>query len=226
MTELGLVQLLLLIAWGTVVALDLVSVPQALLSRPLVAGAVAGVITGDLEAGFRAGVLFELFALDVLPIGAVRYPDYGPATVAAVALGTGAPWELSLGLGTALGLVLAVLGGGSLQFVRRRNARAIQHRTAALAAGESAVIRRLQYAGLLRDTARGALLTTAGLGAAWFLASEPWLDRGTALGLTLLGIGCALAAAINGALRSAGRGARLRWLAVGVGAGLLLVVLR
>ena len=75
-----------LFVWGIVVALDLVSGPQALLSRPLVAGTVAGLIAGDLEAGLRVGMLLELFALDVLPVGASRYPDYGPATVAAVAV--------------------------------------------------------------------------------------------------------------------------------------------
>ena len=52
---------------------------------------------GDVEAGLRVGVLLELFALDVLPVGAVRYPDYGPATVAAVALAAGAPWQFALG---------------------------------------------------------------------------------------------------------------------------------
>ena len=36
MTALGLLTIVLLIAWGTLVALDLVSVPQAMLSRPLV----------------------------------------------------------------------------------------------------------------------------------------------------------------------------------------------
>ena len=87
MIELQLHGALLLIVWGMVVALDLVSVPQGLLSRPLVAGTVAGWIAGDLEAGLRMGVLFECFALDVLPIGAVRYPDYGPATVVAAASG-------------------------------------------------------------------------------------------------------------------------------------------
>ena len=226
MTELALTQILLLLGWGTLVAVDLVSVPQALISRPLVAGCVAGWIAGDVEAGLRAGVLFELFALDVLPIGAVRYPDYGPATVAAAALGAGAPWELGLGLGATLGLVLAVLGGGTLQWVRRMNANAIQHRAAALAAGEGSAIRRLQYGGLIRDAVRGFGLTAAGLAAAWALASFARIDRPTALGLTLVTIGCGLAAVVNGALRSAGRSARLKWLAAGVAAGLLLAVLR
>ncbi len=225
MSELTLASALLLVGWGTLVALDLVSVPQAMIARPIVAGAVAGWICGDLDAGLRVGLLFELFALDVLPVGAVRYPDYGPATVVATALAAGAPWQFALGLSAALGLVLAVLGGLSLQLVRRLNARAIQHRAAALAAGESPAIRRLQYGGLLRDALRGALLTSLGLLAAWVVDARVRLDGSTALGLTLVAVGCALSAAGGGALRSAGRGARLRWLAAGAVVGLVLAVL-
>jgi mannose/fructose/N-acetylgalactosamine-specific phosphotransferase system component IIC len=199
MSELTLASALLLVGWGTLVALDLVSVPQAMIARPIVAGAVAGWMTGDLDAGLRVGLLFELFALDVLPVGAVRYPDYGPATVVGTALAAGAPWQFALGLSAALGLVLAVLGGLSLQLVRRLNARAIQRRAAALSAGESSAIRRLQYGGLLRDALRGGLLTALGLLAAWLID--------------------------GGALRSAGRGARLRWLAAGAVVGLVLAVL-
>lgn len=226
MTALAPLTVMLLIAWGTLVALDLVSVPQAMLSRPLVAGAVAGWIVGDVEAGLRVGVVLELFALDVMPIGAVRYPDYGPATVVGVALAAGAPWELGLGLSVGLALLLASLGGWTLLAVRRRNARAIQRRTAALAAGESGAIRLLQYGGLARDGARGAGLTALGLLAAWALARWLTLDRATAVGLTLVAVGAGLAAAANGAVRSAGRGARLKWLVAGALAGTLLAVLR
>jgi len=226
MTDLAPISVVLLLAWGALVALDLVSVPQAMFSRPLVAGTVAGWIVGDVEAGLRVGVVLELFALDVLPIGAVRYPDYGPATVVGVALAAGAPWELGLGLSVGLALILASLGGWSLQLVRRWNARAIQHHAAALAAGESGAIRRLQYAGLARDGARGVVLTGLGLLAAWALGRWLGLDRGTAVGLTLVAVGSGLAAAATGAVRSAGRGTRLKWLAAGAAAGALLAVLR
>lgn len=225
MIELSLPVVLSLLVWGTLVGLDLVSVPQAMISRPLVAGTIAGWLVGDVEAGLRIGVLFELFALDVLPVGAVRYPDYGPATVAAVALGAGAPWELSLGLSVALGLVLAVVGGWSLQVVRRWNARAIQRRAAALAAGESSAIRKLQYGALLRDAARGFILTLLGILAASTIKDMVHLDRQTAVALTLVAIGSALAATVNGAFRSSGRSVRLKWLLAGAGGGILLAVL-
>jgi len=214
-----------LLVWGTLVGLDLVSVPQAMISRPLVAGTVAGWLAGDVHTGVRVGVVFELFALDVLPVGAVRYPDYGPATVASVALGAGSYWQLSLGLSVALGLVLAMLGGWTLQLVRRSNARAIQSRAAALAAGESSAIRRLQYGGLLRDACRGFTLTLLGILLAIVLKENARLDEQTHLALTLVAIGSSLAAAANGAFRSSGRSARFKWLAAGAGAGVLLAVL-
>ncbi|HUR94157.1 MAG TPA: PTS sugar transporter subunit IIC [Gemmatimonadales bacterium] len=226
MIELAPHTVLLLVVWGALVGIDLVSVPQAMLSRPLVAGTVAGWLAGDVEAGLRVGAILELFALDVLPIGAVRYPDYGPATVVAAALAADAPWELGLGVSIGVALVLAIVGGWSLQVVRRWNARAIQRRAAALAAGESGAIRLLQFGGLVRDLCRAALLTGLGMAMAWLLGRWMPLDRQTAVGLTLIAIGSALAAAAAGAVRSAGRGTRLKWLAAGAVAGILLAVLR
>ena len=214
-----------LLLWGTLVGLDLVSVPQAMISRPMVAGTVAGALAGNVEIGLRIGILFELFALDVLPAGAVRYPDYGPATVSAVALGVGTPWELGLGVSAALGLVFAMLGGWSLQVVRRSNARAIQRRAAALAAGESSAIRRLQYGGLLRDALRGFILTLAGLVVASTITESVRLDRQTAVALTLVAIGSALAAVTSAAVRGSGRGNRLKWLIAGVATGILIAAL-
>ena len=214
-----------LLLWGTLVGLDLVSVPQAMISRPMVAGTVAGALAGNVEIGLRIGILFELFALDVLPAGAVRYPDYGPATVSAVALGVGTPWELGLGISAALGLVFAMLGGWSLQVVRRSNARAIQRRAAALAAGESSAIRLLQYGGLLRDALRGFILTLTGLVVASTITESVRLDRQTAVALTLVAIGSALAAVTSAAVRGSGRGNRLKWLIAGLGAGILIAAL-
>lgn len=225
MTEFSPQVVLPLLLWGTLVALDLVSVPQAMISRPLVAGTVAGALAGDVEAGLRIGALFELFALDVLPVGAVRYPDFGPATVGAVALGVGTPWQLGLGVSVALGLVLAVLGGWSLQVVRRWNARAIQRQAAALAAGESSAIRWLQYGALARDALRGFIVTLTGLVLASTIAESVRLDRQSAVAFTLVAIGSGLAAAFSGAVRASGRGTRLKWLLAGFGAGIVLAVL-
>jgi len=223
MTSLGPVTVVALLAWGTLVGLDLVSVAQSMIARPLVAGGVAGLLVGDVGTGLRVGALIELFALDVLPVGAARYPDYGPPTVGATALAAGGPWELTLGLAGTLALIGAVLGGWSLQLLRRRNAGAIQRATAALAAGESRAIRRLQYGGLARDALRSAVLTAVVIAAAAIAALIP-LDRATAAALTIVVVGIGLAAALGGAVRSAGPGRRRAWLIAGLAVGTVVAL--
>ena len=206
-----------LLAWGTAVGVDLVSWPQAMISRPLIAGAVTAALMGDLEGGLRVALVMELFALDVLPVGASRYPDYGPATVGAVALAAGQPWQAALGP--------AVLGGWSLQWIREDNARSIQRNAAGLAAGETSTIARLQYAGLARDVLRSFGLTAVSLAAAAALGARMPMSPSLRI-VTAVAIGAGLAAAAGGALRSAGRGARMRWLAAGAGLGLLITLVR
>lgn len=212
-------ELALLLLWGTVVGLDLVSVPQGLLARPLVAASIAGWLVGDPVAGMRVGALLELFALDVLPVGASRYPEYGPAAVAAALLAADQPWSVGVGAGGSLGLVMAAFGGWSLQRLRKANAHLVQANAAALTTGMPATIRRLQWTGLRRDALRGFVVTGAGLGLA--LAARAWLPVADVPGrvLTAALVGAGVAAALTGAWRSAGHGRRLRWLAAGVLAG-------
>ncbi len=225
MIGIALGTVLLLLAWGTLTGVDLVSVPQAMLSRPLVAGTVAGALLGDVDAGLRVGAVLELFALDVLPVGAVRYPDYGPASVGAAAISAGAPWELSLGLAVGVGILLATVGGWSLLALRRLNAAAVQRHTAALRSGEPRIIRRLHYAALARDAARSAVLSALALGGAGLVLRWVRLDRETAVALTIAAIGAGAASALGGALRGAGAGSRRRWLTVGGALGTIIGVL-
>ncbi len=214
-----------LIAWGTLVGMDLVSFPQALLSRPLIAGAGAGLLLGNPEAGLRVGLLLELFALDVLPVGAARYPDYGAGTVGAVLLSLAGPWQQTLGLAALFALGFAVIGGASLRWLRQSNGRALQRQAAGLAAGDSATVARLQYRGLAGDFLRSALLAGTAIAAAQFAHEHlPLNDRLNLV--TAVAVGAGAAAAATGAIRSAGRGARLRWLAVGAGIGLIAAVSR
>ncbi len=214
------------LVWGTAVGVDLVSFPQAMIARPVVAGTVAGWLLGDPLLGLRVGVVLELFALDVLPIGASRYPDYGPATVAAVAAGVGHPWEWALGVCTAVGLAMSLVGRWSLEQLRRRNALAAQAASAALSAGDAEVVRRLHLSALGRDAVRSLLLTGAGLLLARLLGAKIPEDPGFGQVLSWLAIGGAIAAVIGGAVRSAAHGRRLRWLLAGFAGSLILILLR
>lgn len=216
--------LVFLLAWGTVVGLDLASVPQGLLSRPLVAASMAGWLIGDLQSGIRVGALLELFALDVLPVGASRYPEYGPAAIGAALLASRLPPVDGLGFAVLLGLGGALFAGWTLDWLRHANARHVHRVSEALNAGSPAVIRRLQWAGLGRDALRSLGVTSlavlsALLIGAWWRPSAPISPL-----LTPVMVGVGAAAALTGALRTAGRGRRLAWLGVGVAAGLAVVM--
>lgn len=225
MTDLLPWQLAGLLCWGTLAGVDLVTFPQALLSRPLVVGAGTGLLIGDPVTGLQVGLVLELFALDVLPVGASRYPDYGPGLVGAVVLASGGALHHNLGVATLFALGCAGLGGWSLLWLRQVNGRALERHAAGLAAGSAATIATVQYRGVASDVIRSALLTAATLGVALWL--RPRLPLGERMVVvSAVAVGAAVAAAATGAIRSAGREARLRWLAAGTGVGLLMGALR
>ncbi len=160
--------LLAWLAWGTLVGVDFVTVPQGLLSRPIVAASVTGLLLGDPGAGLVVGMTLELYALDVLPIGAARYPDFGIAAVAAAAAAAHSPAEMAPALAGLVGLPMAMLGGWSLQRLRRRNAVSVVRRFERVAAGDARAIWELQRNGFVRDGLRSLAVTVVGV------------DRGTA----------------------------------------------
>ena len=217
---------LALLGWGTLVGVDLVSLPQMMIARPVVAGTVAGAILGDLDAGLKIGVVFELLQYDIIPVGAVRLPEYGPATVAAVATAHAAAGALGLGLGTVVGLVIGLVGGITQHLLRRVNSRVVNAASVALESGDPRALIRLHVGGLLRDVMRAALVTAVGLALAWFV--PPHLTgvltpRGATL-LAVAAVASALAAGAAGTLRLVGRGPNLAWFAVGLAGGVVAVV--
>jgi PTS system mannose-specific IIC component len=213
--------LLPLIVWGTIVGLDLASMLQGLFNRPLVAGAVAGIILSDPMAGLRIGLTLELFALDVLPVGASRYPDYGAATVAAVAVAAGQDWTAALGPAVLLGLVLAHFGGLTIVLHRRVTAWALARSEVALDRGDPGVASKLHLTGLLADLGRSAGLAVLGLLAASLLEHAPRLDVATQRALAIVVVAGGFVAVIGGALRRAGSPRRMVWLAGGMALGVL-----
>lgn len=213
-----------LFAWGTLVGVDLVSVPQMMIARPLVAGTVAGAILGDVDTGLKVGVVFELLQYDILPVGAVRYPEYGPATVAAVATAQAAAGALGLGLGAVVGLLTGLVGGITIHLLRRVNSRMVHAATAQLEAGDPRTLARLHVAALLNDVLRAALVTGFGLALAWtgvpLLAGVLSLRGATLLAVAAVAAG--LAAGAAGTLRLVGRGPNLGWFAAGLGGGIVV----
>jgi PTS system mannose-specific IIC component len=213
-----------LLLTGTAAGLDLASGPQVLLARPLVVGTISGLILGQPAIGLAIGSAPELFALEVLPVGASRYPDHGPGAVGAVAAVALAPAP-ELWRGLAVGLLLAMAGAQSLLWMRRGAARMANRAAAALQALEPGILGRLQWDGFRRDLVRSLLLTLCGLLASWGVAALPASPPRWPPVLNAVALGAGAAAALNGALRSAGSGRRVVALWTGLVAGLAWTVL-
>jgi mannose/fructose/N-acetylgalactosamine-specific phosphotransferase system component IIC len=214
-----------LLAWGMVAGIDLVSFLQVMVARPLVAATVAGAIVGDPVSGVLVGMLLELYALEVLPVGGARYPDYGPAAVAGTVAAAGGGMDM-LGVGAVVGLLVAYAGEGSITILRRRNTRRVRAVAESLDAGDFRMIQRVQLGGIMWDAARALLLTGAGLGLG--LAAQRWPPvaprAGILLTAVLVGIGLG-SAVLNGKRLAQGRAGTV-WLGLGVAGGAAWLLLR
>lgn len=154
---------------GGVVGLDATSVPQVMISRPLVAGILGGLAAGRPGAGMVFGAILEAFHLAVLPIGAARYPEAGTAAVAAsfafIAAGAG-PEPVALLLTLGFALVWGRVAAATVDVERRINERLVRGVDPDLEAGE--VERRHLFA-MSVDFARGGVVTVAGAALGWLL---------------------------------------------------------
>jgi mannose/fructose/N-acetylgalactosamine-specific phosphotransferase system component IIC len=210
--------------WGVLVGLDLVSVGQTMISRPLIAASVTGLLLGDPVGGVIVGMVLELYALEVLPVGASRYPDYGPASVAAAVVAAGNDPLRHLGVAVATGLLVAYIGEYTILELRRRNSRAVERHMTELSTGNPLVIRAFHRAGLARDALRALLLTAAGLGIATVSRQWPPLTvRGASL-LDAVVVGAGVSSAVSGILHAAGGQAGFRWFTIGLVVGGVLVL--
>ena len=165
MTLPELLDLLPLVVLGAVLGLDVVTFPQAMVSRPIVAATAAGALIGQPGRGLAMGVALEFFALETLPFGASRYPEWGSAAVVGGALfamtpdGTAAAMTSSV----MLALVSASFSGSSMVVLRRWNAIWAKRQQARIARGSGSAVSALQIAGLSGDLIRGGLITAIGL---------------------------------------------------------------
>lgn len=146
---------------GAVVGLDTVSFPQAMLSRPLVAATLGGALAGSPLSGLMLGAVLELIAVETLPFGASRYPEWGSASVVGGALFAGVPDHTPGAFVVALVAALATAwtGGWTMVKLRQRNAYWAERSRSALDAGARGAVIGVQLKGMTADLARGALLT-------------------------------------------------------------------
>jgi PTS system mannose-specific IIC component len=219
------VEFAVLLAWGVVTGVDLVSFLQAMVARPLVAATVAGAILGDPTSGVLVGVVLELFALEVLPVGGARYPDYGPAAAAAAVVVAGGGWEM-LGLGVVVGLAVAQVGEWTVVVLRRVNTHRVRRAAAGLDDGDLHVVQQVQLGGIARDALRALLLTLAGVGAGLAVRRWPPIEGRAAVLLLAVLVGIGLATAVLNGKRLAPGRTGIGWVALGLMGGIAWLVLR
>lgn len=161
----GLLDIIPLALLGAVLGLDVVSFPQAQISRPIVAATLAGAMLGNAGQGLLIGVALELIALETLPFGASRYPEWASASVVAGVLFAGQQGAQAGAMTAAVVAALATawVGGGSMVVVRKLNGRWARQRLKALDRGERQTVMGLQVAGMSVDFVRGFLLTLVGI---------------------------------------------------------------
>lgn len=211
--------MVLLGGWAT---LDGVAAGQFMISRPLVAAFLAGALAGDPLTGATVGALLEIYLLVSVPSGGGRYPEPGPAAVAA---GAGAAWLPTAGgvaAAVAVALVMGWVGSLTQSWQRTLLGRLTPDPRGGRVAPRAVVTAHLR--GLALDAARGILLTVGGLAlvrSAQGVLAPTWpLDGPLTRGLLLPGAFVSLGVVARG-LQAQGR---LRWIlfVVGLTAGYLL----
>jgi mannose/fructose/N-acetylgalactosamine-specific phosphotransferase system component IIC len=150
---------------GAILGLDVVSFPQGMISRPIVASTLAGTLGGSASDGLLAGVFLEMMALETLPVGASRYPEWGTASVVGGALYVSRRGDATSALLFAMlgAMITAWVGGWSMYALRRLNGRWTKRALPALEAGNASVVTWLQLRGIGADLMRGFILTAAAL---------------------------------------------------------------
>jgi mannose/fructose/N-acetylgalactosamine-specific phosphotransferase system component IIC len=169
----SLIEILPLALLGALLGLDVVTFPQAMISRPLVAGTVAGTLAGNSESGLLIGATLELIALETLPFGASRYPEWGSAAAVGGAIFASHPSHPpgALSMSVLAAIATAWIGGWTMVKLREVNARWARARRSAIDAGSRDAVVHLQLIGLSGDLLRGALLTAVA-----YLTLSPIVD--------------------------------------------------
>ncbi|HET9986209.1 MAG TPA: PTS sugar transporter subunit IIC [Longimicrobiales bacterium] len=179
---------------GGIVGLDSTAFGQVMLSRPLVAGTLTGLVLGRPLAGLAVGLALEVFALVILPVGAARYPEVATGAVASAAAyvdatGYGAPEPLLL-LAIAFGLVWENVAGQSVILIRHQNERLVAgDRTLNSLTARSLERRHLTAMSL--DFARGAVVSLVGalVGSVLLRTVAPYWALGSAVALGIIVVG-------------------------------------
>jgi PTS system mannose-specific IIC component len=153
---------------AVVLGLDRTAAFQFMLSRPIVAGPLTGLVLGDAWSGLQIGALVELLWLGRLPVGAAIPPDDTQVTVAATVLSVAAVSQFD-GFFIAWGFfcLLVAMPFGKLgqvfdRFVREHNTELLRRAEKGVAAGQTHAIEKWHLLGLVHF-ALASLLAYVGI---------------------------------------------------------------
>jgi mannose/fructose/N-acetylgalactosamine-specific phosphotransferase system component IIC len=147
---------------GGALALDATALGQFMLSRPMVAGLLAGWLAGNPMVGALVGVVLEIYLLVAFPVGGARFPEGATATVVGAVTAASHPGPGALALAVGLGLVWGQVGGWTISGLRTVSGRIAPHPVLPLSPARVVAGHLLA---LVLDFARGALVTGVGI---WF----------------------------------------------------------
>ncbi len=161
------VPLLVAAAGGALCALDAAPLAQTLLSQPLPAAVLTGVVLRCEALAVSLGITLQVLWTALLPLGGSLIPDSGPAVVGAVAaaallLGGSAPeaaWAAPVCFLAALGA--GVLGARTVMWARRWNHGLLRAAEARVIAGDVAALERSHGVALALSAGRGAAVAVS-----------------------------------------------------------------
>ncbi len=225
-----LIDLIPLALLGGILGLDVVSFPQAMISRPLVAATLSGALIGQAASGLLVGAALELIALETLPFGASRYPEWGSASVVGGAIFASYPAHPAGSMTLAILAALATtwIGGWTMVKLRQMNAVWAGRRRPALEAGARGAVIELQLLGMTADFLRGAVLTAVAYAALAPLAAAViavWSIEGRLSRALVVGLAASVAGGAAWKIFHSVSGARSTFLG-GLALGLFILFLR
>lgn len=169
MSDASAIAVLALVAGA--LALDATAAFQVMVSQPLVAGSIAGLVVGDPALGASVGATLQLVWIGSLPVGAAPFPDAAPASVVGVGLayllgrgGVAPGWSLAAGV--IVGLAAGAAGRAAVCGVRRLNARFAELASRRAERGDASGIRTALALGLVTRFACGFAVAALFLGVA------------------------------------------------------------
>src|SRR5262245_45632554 len=200
-----------------------------MLSRPIVAATLAGLLFGEPAAGLMVGALLEVFALLILPFGAARYPESGTAAAAAASAYANTTDIVNNHQALLLAVVFALaweqVACASVIFSRRLNERLIRARPgqAGLTAGQ---VEGRHLLAIAFDFLRGAWAVLIGsmLGTLLLRIADPLFGLSDGVSARLLSVAGAVMIA---SLLPLFGGLRARWISLiaGIVCGSLILLL-